>query len=96
MPTRYSICLTLSLLFYAALNAQNTPPKPYQGLLWEISGKGTTHPSYLYGTMHIPEKLAYNLSDSFFVALRACDLVSLETNHDVWQDFMQKMKEELS
>lgn len=94
MPTRYSICLTLSLLFYTVLNAQNTPPKPYQGLLWEISGKGTTHPSYLYGTMHIPEKLAYNLSDSFFVALRSCDLVSLETNHDVWQDFMQKMKEE--
>lgn len=74
--------------------AQNSSTKRYQGLLWEISGKGTTRPSYLYGTMHVPEKLAYNLSDSFFVALRNCDYVSLETDHDVWQEFMQKMKED--
>lgn len=80
----------LAVISLVSLSAQSR----YQGLLWEISGKGTTQPGYLYGTMHIPEKLAYNLSDSFFVALKACDVVALETNHDVWQDFMQQMKED--
>jgi uncharacterized protein YbaP (TraB family) len=84
--------LILSWTFSTSLQAQKTPR--YQGLLWEISGKGTTRPSYLYGTMHVPEKLAFNLSDSFFVALRAVDMVSLETDHLVWQSFLEQMQKD--
>jgi uncharacterized protein YbaP (TraB family) len=95
MRLRLLPLLTLAVLLSSQAFAQNAnPSKHYQGLLWEISGKGTTRPSYLYGTMHVPEKLAFNLSDSFFVALRAVEMVSLETNHDVWQDFMEQMKED--
>ncbi len=86
--------LLLSLMAGQYVFAQTTPYKRYQGLLWEITGKGTTRPNYLYGTMHVPEKLAYNLSDSFFVALRNADYVSLETDHDVWQEFTQQLKED--
>ncbi len=57
------------------------------GLLWEISGNGISKPGYLYGTMHVSEKLVFNLSDSFFVALHNVDMVALETDHDDWQEF---------
>lgn len=94
MQMRSFMLLVLTFLFSTPTFTQNTSSsKRYQGLLWEITGKGTTRPSYLYGTMHVPEKLAFNLSDSFFVALRGVDMVSLETNHDVWQDFMEELKD---
>lgn len=78
-------------LFFALgaplLTAQ--PTEPLKGLLWEISGNGIAKKGYLYGTMHVPEKMAFNLSDSFFVALRAVDVVALETDHDYWQAFTE-------
>lgn len=70
------------------LTAQNKPEK-MTGLLWQISGKGAPKPGYLYGTMHVSEKLVFNLSDSFFIALRASDMVALETDHDEWQQFTE-------
>ena len=56
----------------------------YQGLLWQISGNGLKKPSYLYGTMHVSDKIAFHLSDSFFIALRGCDMVALEQNPSEW------------
>lgn len=53
-----------------------------KSLLWEITGKGTKKPSYLYGTMHVSGKLAFYLSDSFFLSLKSCDYVALEINPD--------------
>ncbi len=73
-----------------SLAAQETPEK-LKGLLWEVSGNGIAKNGYLYGTMHVPEKLAFNLSDSFFVALRQADVVALETDHDKWQAFTQML-----
>ncbi len=73
---------------FALLAAQNAPDKR-KGLLWEISGNGIARPGYLYGTMHVPEKLAFNLSDSFFIALKQVDIVALETDHDQWQAFTE-------
>lgn len=71
-----------------ALPAQNKPEK-MTGLLWQISGNGAPKPGYLYGTMHVSEKLVFNLSDSFFIALRDVDMVALETDHDEWQQFTE-------
>ncbi len=70
----------LGLIFTLTAFAQ-----PLQkGLLWEISGKGLTRPSYLYGTMHVSSKLAFNLSDSFFTAIKNCDRVALESSPENW------------
>ncbi len=82
--------LLIPLLIAAALplTAQEQPEK-LKGLLWEVSGNGIAKKGYLYGTMHVPEKMAFNLSDSFFVALRSVDVVALETDHDRWQEFSQ-------
>jgi uncharacterized protein YbaP (TraB family) len=51
-------------------------------LLWEISGNGSAEPSYLYGTMHVSDKLVYNVQDAFYDALRSVDVVALELNLD--------------
>jgi len=56
----------------------------YNSLLWEITGNSMKKPSYLYGTMHVSNKIAFHLSDSFFVALKSVEVVGLETNPENW------------
>ncbi|MBD3635902.1 MAG: TraB/GumN family protein [Crocinitomicaceae bacterium] len=73
--------ITLLCLFLSPLaNGQ----KKYQGLLWEISGNGLSEPSYLYGTMHVSNKLAFNVSDSFYYCLNNVDAVALESSPESW------------
>lgn len=60
----------------------------YQGLLWKISGNGLTKPSFLYGTMHVSNKVAFHLSDSFYKAIASVDVVSLEINPETWMETM--------
>jgi len=71
-------------------SAQRTKEKKYPSLLWEISGKGMKKPSYLFGTMHISNKLAFHLGDSFYTALRSVDVVALEQDPDLWQEEYSK------
>ncbi len=81
------------VLFLIVLNFSNTlvAQKKYPSLLWEITGNGSSKPSYLYGTMHVSSKLAYHLSDSFFVALANVNVVGLESNPDQWLGNMKKL-----
>ncbi|MFN2438942.1 MAG: TraB/GumN family protein, partial [Chitinophagaceae bacterium] len=62
--------------------------KKYPSLLWEITGNGLTKPSYLFGTMHVSNKLAFNLSDSFYLGIRNANVVALENNPELWQEEM--------
>jgi hypothetical protein len=50
--------------------------KKYPSLLWEITGNGLKKPSYLIGTMHVSSKLAFHLTDSFYIAIRSADIVA--------------------
>jgi uncharacterized protein YbaP (TraB family) len=70
--------------------AQKKRPANYPSLLWEISGKGLKKPSYLFGTMHVSSKMVFHLSDSFYHAIRNCDMVALELNPHYWQRDMIK------
>src|SRR5688572_25614962 len=54
--------------------------KKYPSLLWEITGNGLKQPSYLFGTMHVSDKLAFHLGDSFYNAIKSVNVVALETN----------------
>lgn len=81
------------ILFSSSLFSQNEMPKNYQSLLWEISGNGLKAPSYLYGTMHVSDKLAFNLPDSFFIAMKKCDAVALELDMGLWMDELMLMFE---
>ena len=68
--------------------SQNIPSKKYQSLLWEISGNGLKHPSYLFGTMHVSSKMVFHLADSFYYALKNVDAVAIEINPAIWQKEM--------
>lgn len=77
------VFVLVCFLSLTSLNAQE-----YQGLLWKITGNGLKSPSYLYGTMHVSNRVAFHLSDSFFDAIESVDVVSLEINPETW---MKKM-----
>jgi uncharacterized protein YbaP (TraB family) len=64
------------------------PPvtKKYPSLLWEITGNGLKQPSYLFGTMHVSDKLVFHLGDSFYNAIKSVQVVALETNPENWQE----------
>ncbi len=78
-----NILLLLSLCVVSFVQAQDTK---YQGLLWEITGNGIEKPSYLYGTMHVSRKIAFNLDDIFFESLEKADMVAVESMPDNWLD----------
>jgi uncharacterized protein YbaP (TraB family) len=87
---RYLI-LAATVLFYFGAQSQGpskTKAKKYPSLFWEISGNGLKKPSYLFGTMHVSSKIAFNLADSFYLAIKNSDVVALETNPETWQEDM--------
>ncbi len=64
----------------------------YQGLLWKISGNGLEKPSYLYGTMHVSNRVAFHLGETFFDALESADIIALETNPEYWVEDLTTSK----
>ncbi|MCW3077807.1 MAG: GumN family protein, partial [Bacteroidetes bacterium] len=83
--------LIIFLIFPAFLFSQTS--KKYPSLLWKVSGKGLKKPSYLYGTMHVSNRVAYHLSEQFFDALKSVEVVGLETNPGEWLENMDKTGE---
>lgn len=79
----HKFIIILFLMLGTASYAQNS----YSSLLWKIEGNGLDKPSYLYGTMHVSSKIAFNLGDEFFDALSKTDAVALETNPENWLDY---------
>ena len=79
------ISLICSLLIVSTALAQTEEDR---GLLWKISGNGLEKPSFLYGTMHVSNKVAFHLSDSFYKAIESVDIVSLEINPETWMETM--------
>lgn len=75
---------SIAAVFIIVCSIHTQAQKKYPSLLWEITGNGLSKPSYLYGTMHVSSKLAYHLSDSFFVAISNVNTVGLESNPDQW------------
>lgn len=63
-------------------------------LLWEISGNGLTKKSYIYGTMHVNEKISYHLSDAFYKHLLEADIVSNESNPESWEVLFELLTNE--
>jgi len=83
----------MGLLLIGKAFSQPVSEKKYQSLLWEIKGKGLAKPSYLYGTMHVSDKMVFNLPDSFFVAIKNSSAVALEIDMDVWISEIMLMDE---
>jgi uncharacterized protein YbaP (TraB family) len=82
------------LLALLTLAGRAQSPRPtYPSLLWEISGNGLKQPSYLFGSMHVSNKMVFHLSDSFYTAIASCDMVSLEVDPKEWQPDMFRLDE---
>ncbi|MEZ4937952.1 MAG: TraB/GumN family protein [Crocinitomicaceae bacterium] len=84
----FLICLPI--LGFSQKNNSKQEKSRYQSLLWEIKNPKTGENSYLYGTMHVSSKVAFHLTDSFYVALKNVDIVGLETNPEYWMEDMLK------
>lgn len=63
--------------------------KKYQSLLWEISDNGLQKKSYIYGTMHVSEKVSYHLSDAFYIHLLNADFVANESEPRTWSELYE-------
>lgn len=83
--------IALLILFFHNAFAQTSNTAKYPSLFWEITGNGLNKPSYLFGTMHVSNKIAFHLSDSFYNAIQSTDMVALELNPEYWQKDMVKM-----
>lgn len=70
------------------MSSNLTAQKKYQSLLWKVSGNGLAKPSYLYGTMHVSEKMVFQLGDPFFNAIQEVDAVALELEPELWLESM--------
>src|SRR5580692_8014940 len=81
------------LVFLPFLPFAGSGQSAYPSILWEISGNGLSKPSYLFGSMHISNKEVFHLSDSFYMAIRSCDVVALEVDPDEWQPDMFRVEE---
>jgi uncharacterized protein len=70
------------LLLLAAVFALSSSAQVTNTLLWRISGKNITRPSYLFGTMHMLCADDIDLSDSLKYAIRNSDKIYLELEMD--------------
>src|SRR6478736_1196258 len=91
MLRKFAALFFLFFYSFTLLSAQNLKTSKYPSLFWEITGKGLKKPSYLFGTMHVSNKMAFHLSDSFYNAIQNTDMVALELNPEFWQKDMVKM-----
>jgi len=80
--------LLLILLSLAGLASCKTskvtkqPPVDENALLWKISGKDLSKPSYLYGTIHMICATDFVISDSLKSAFNRADKIYLELDMD--------------
>jgi hypothetical protein len=80
--------LLSAALFAASLGFSQTT----HTLLWRISGKNLSKPSYLYGTMHILCADDAALSDSLKAVIAGCDKVYFEINLSDMSGMLGAMK----
>lgn len=71
------------LTFLLCLSPVSGQPGEYPNtLLWKIEGNGLAKPSYLYGTMHTADDIAFGLMDSVLIAFESCEKYAMEVNPD--------------
>jgi len=77
--------LRLLLILIVSIIYISSPAQEKQenyNLLWKIKGNNLTEPSFLFGTMHVSDKRAFNYSDSVMLAIEQVDAFALEIEPD--------------
>lgn len=82
-----ALLLLITSIAQSQSEVQSPASNPENALLWEISGKKLSKPSYLYGTIHLIPRADYFLSDqakeAFKKASRATFEIDLEETMDI-------------
>ncbi len=73
----YLCVLVLSAVIGLHAQERNNPT-----LLWRIQKRGIDKPSFLFGTMHVSDKKAFNFPDSLYKYLEQAEAFALEFNPD--------------
>lgn len=73
-------------------SSQTTVFKSDNTLLWRISGKNLSKPSYLFGTIHLLCANDIEISDNLKLAIRETDKVYLELDMDNLFEMMQAVQ----
>ena len=89
------IALKKYIYLFAILFSVASFSQKQNSLLWEISGNGLTKKSYVYGTMHVSDKISYHLSDAFFKHLLEADIVSNESDPQTWDRMLPILRPNL-
>ena len=87
--------ILLAALIGAIAVSAFSQSSPENTLLWRVSGKDLSQPSYLFGTIHLLCANDLDLSDSLKAAIRKTDRVYLELDMDNMVEMMnaiQRMK----
>lgn len=79
---KISFLATFAFLLSFPLFSQTPVDKSNYSLLWEISGNGLEKPSYLFGSIHVRDKEAFEFSDSLLYKLEACEAFANEVHFD--------------
>src|SRR6478672_3614964 len=82
------VSLLITVFATQAQSSNNSLPNT---LLWRITGKNLTKPSYLFGTMHMLCADDIELSDSLKNAIKASDKVYLELDMNNLMEMMGAM-----
>jgi uncharacterized protein YbaP (TraB family) len=83
----------VALLTAAIGNAQTKQvSKESNSLLWKISGKGLTKPSYLFGTMHILCAEDIKISENFRNVINGSDLIYFEVDMDNMMEILGSLR----
>jgi uncharacterized protein YbaP (TraB family) len=85
IPRFLAACAMATILFLmpsCSSSKKATAPAQENALLWEVSGKGLTSPSYLYGTIHMICSADYRMSDTITKAFDKSQQLYLELDMD--------------
>ena len=66
--------------------AQEAPAATEKSLLWEVSGKGLSAPSYVYGTIHLISRKDFFITEASQKALEASEKVIFEIDLEKMTD----------
>jgi uncharacterized protein YbaP (TraB family) len=91
MPfSRTLFVFVLGCFFISVASAQEKYPAT---LLWRITGKNQTSPSYLYGTMHVQDRRLFYFGDSLYNAIEKTQGFAMEINPNDMMDSLFKSLE---
>src|SRR5580698_7906581 len=88
----FSVFIACLIFSATAQNSVSANVDPTHTLLWKISGKNITKPSYLFGTMHILCADDAQLSDGLKNVISSCDEIYFEIDLSDMKAMLNSLK----